>query len=72
MTLLTKDGSREIDEACAVANEGLNPPVLRHADRACENAKAFVTAISDSVIGFAGAVPQSDDITITVLRWEPL
>jgi serine phosphatase RsbU (regulator of sigma subunit)/purine-cytosine permease-like protein len=37
-----------------------------------QNAKALVTAIFDSVISFAGTAPQSDDITITVLKWEPL
>ncbi len=37
-----------------------------------QNAKALVTAIFDSVISFAGGAPQSDDITITVLKWDPL
>jgi sigma-B regulation protein RsbU (phosphoserine phosphatase) len=35
------------------------------------SAKNLVTAIFDSVIDFAGTAPQSDDITITVLKWNP-
>ena len=35
------------------------------------SAKNLVTAIFDSVIDFAGMAPQSDDITITVLKWNP-
>ena len=35
------------------------------------DAKSLVAAIFDSVIGFAETAPQSDDITITVLKWEP-
>ena len=35
------------------------------------SAKNLITAIFDSVIGFAGIAPQSDDITITVLKWNP-
>ena len=36
-----------------------------------QNAENLVTAIFDSVISFAGVAPQSDDITITVLKWDP-
>lgn len=36
------------------------------------SAKNLVTAIFDSVIDFAGTAPQSDDIAITVLKWNPL
>ncbi|MDQ8160082.1 MAG: SpoIIE family protein phosphatase [Gemmatimonadota bacterium] len=32
-------------------------------------AKALVASIFDSVIGFSGAAPQSDDITVAVLSW---
>jgi sigma-B regulation protein RsbU (phosphoserine phosphatase) len=32
-------------------------------------AKALVGSIFDSVIGFSGAAPQSDDITVAVLSW---
>jgi serine phosphatase RsbU (regulator of sigma subunit) len=35
------------------------------------SAKHLVNAIFNSVIGFAGIAPQSDDITITVLKWNP-
>ena len=35
------------------------------------SAKSLVTAIFDSVIAYAGTAPQSDDITITVLKWHP-
>ena len=35
------------------------------------NSNDLVTAIFDSVIGFAGTAPQSDDITITALKWQP-
>ena len=35
------------------------------------DAKSLVAAIFDSVIGFAETAPQSDDITITVLKWQP-
>ena len=36
------------------------------------SAKNLVKAIFDSVIGCAGTAPQSDDITITVLKWNPV
>jgi sigma-B regulation protein RsbU (phosphoserine phosphatase) len=32
-------------------------------------AKTLVASIFDSVIGFSGAAPQSDDITVAVLSW---
>ena len=33
------------------------------------SAKTLVASIFDSVIGFSGAAPQSDDITVAVLSW---
>ena len=43
--------------------------VERVRDDGGATAKGLVTAIFDSVIGFSGAAPQSDDITVAVLSW---
>jgi len=43
--------------------------VERVRDDGGTTAKGLVTAIFDSVIGFSGAAPQSDDITVAVLSW---
>ena len=43
--------------------------VERVRDDGGATAKGLVTAIFDSVIGFSGAAPQSDDITVGVLSW---
>jgi serine phosphatase RsbU (regulator of sigma subunit) len=49
-------------------DERLHALVRQHADG---NAHTLVTQIFDSVIEFAGAAPQSDDITLAVLAWHP-
>ena len=60
--------------------EAFNPEWEEHGEERMLNqvrlkgngsAKNLITAIFDSVIGFAGIAPQSDDITITVLKWNP-
>lgn len=43
--------------------------VERVRDDGGATARGLVTAIFDSVIGFSGAAPQSDDITVAVLSW---
>jgi serine phosphatase RsbU (regulator of sigma subunit) len=49
-------------------DERLHALVSQHVDG---NAHTLVTQIFDSVIEFAGAAPQSDDITLAVLAWCP-
>jgi serine phosphatase RsbU (regulator of sigma subunit) len=49
-------------------DERLHELVCQHGD---SNAQMLVTQIFDSVIEFAGAAPQSDDITLAVMAWRP-
>jgi sigma-B regulation protein RsbU (phosphoserine phosphatase) len=68
--VLYTDGVTEAfnSEGQMFEEERLHEVVLQHGGG---KAQTLVTQIFDSVIEFAGAAPQSDDITLAVLAWHP-
>jgi sigma-B regulation protein RsbU (phosphoserine phosphatase) len=69
--LLYTDGVNEADnpEGCFFGNDGLLASIKAHAGGG--DLKSLLTDIREDIRVFAGAAPQSDDITMLIVHYKP-